>query len=147
MSLEKQRTILVCSCERTMPAFGDHVARACGNARVVQGDQLCGAEIERVRAILVDGGPVTIACTQQAPLFTEVAEELGFAGELAFANIRETGGWSDQAGAAAPAAAALLAVAAEPAAQFATVSLQSSGVVLIYGRDDAALEAARALAD
>ena len=146
MSLEKQRTILVCSCERTMPAYGDDVARACGTARVVQGDQLCGAEIERVRAVLGDGGPVTIACTQQAPLFADVAEELGFAGNLAFANIRETGGWSDQAAAAGPKAAALLAVAAEPAAEYATVSLESSGVILIYGRDDAAIEAGRALA-
>ena len=33
---------------------------------------------------------MTIGCTQQAPLFSEVAADLGWAGELAFANIRET---------------------------------------------------------
>ncbi len=130
-----------------MPAFGDDVARGCAGARVVGGDQLCGAELDRVRAMLGGTDPVTIACTQQAPLFKEVAEELGFAGELAFANIREAGGWSDQGEAAGPKAAALLAMAEEPAAEFSTVTLSSEGVILIYGRDETAIEAGRALAE
>ncbi|HET8726456.1 MAG TPA: 4Fe-4S ferredoxin, partial [Alphaproteobacteria bacterium] len=129
-----------------MPAYGDDAARGCEDAQVESGDQFCGAELERVRAILGSADAVTIGCTQQAPLFSEVAEELGFVGELAFANIRETAGWSVQSGAAGPKVAALLAMATEPAAVPAAVTLSSNGVILIYGRDETAIEAGRQLA-
>jgi ferredoxin len=146
MGSEKPRTILVCSCETTMPAFGESVARGCVGALIESGDQLCGG-LSRVRSILGGADALTIACTQQEPLFREVAEELGYSGELAFANIRETGGWSDQAEASGPKAAALIALAAEPIAPASVVSLRSEGVILIYGRDESVIEAARALAD
>ena len=147
MDLGKRRKILVCSCERTMPAYGDSVARGCADGQVESGDHLCGAELDRVRAILDGADPVTIGCAQQAPLFGELAEELGFDGPLAFANIRETAGWSDDKAAAGPKAAALLAMAAEPASAPAAVTLSSNGVILIYGRDETAIEAGRQLAD
>ncbi|TIL61577.1 MAG: 4Fe-4S ferredoxin, partial [Mesorhizobium sp.] len=129
MSLDKPRTVLVCSCERSMPRFGASVVRGCKGARVEAGDQFCGAELDRVRSALSGGEAVTISCTQQAPLFGDLAEELGFAGDLVFANIRETGGWSQGAAAAGPKAAALLAMAAEPASPPALVTLSSNGVV------------------
>lgn len=147
MSLDKPRTVFVCSCERSMPAFGDMVARGCKNAQVQSGDQFCGMELDRVRSALSGREAVTIACTQQAPLFLEVAEDIGFAGDLAFANIREAAGWSREATAAGAKAAALVAMAAEPAAPPALVTLASNGVVLVYGRDEAAIEAGRQLAD
>lgn len=146
MSLDKPRTVFVCSCERSMPGFGDSVARGCKNAQVRSGDQFCGAELDRVRGALSAGGAVTIACTQQAPLFQEVAEDIGFAGDLAFANIREAAGWSREATSAGPKAAALVAMAAEPVAPPALVTLKSDGVVLVYGRGEAAIEAGRQLA-
>ena len=145
-SLEKPRTVFVCSCERSMPGFGDSVARGCRSAVVQSGDQFCGAELDRVQGALSAGGAITIACTQQAPLFREVAEDAGFEGDLAFANIRETAGWSEQAASAGPKAAALVAMAAEPVAPPASVTLASSGVVLVYGRGEAAIDAGRQLA-
>ena len=48
---------------------------------------------------------------------------------------------------AGPQTAALHAVAAEPTPEIALVSLDSQGVTLIYGRDEAAIEAAALLAD
>lgn len=147
MNSEKRRTIFVCSCERTMPAFGEAVAAACPGARVESGDQFCGAELDRVRAMFAGGEAISIGCTQQAPLFREVAEELGHTGDLAFVNIRETGGWSDQAASAGPKAAALLALGGEPTEDISLVPLKSDGVILIYGRDETAIEAGRALAD
>jgi len=48
---------------------------------------------------------------------------------------------------AGPAMAALRAVAAEPVLDMAFVSLDSDGVVLVYGRDEAAIEAGTLLAD
>jgi ferredoxin len=147
MSLDKPRTVFVCSCERSMPGFAGSVARGCKNAQVQSGDQFCGAELDRVRSALAAGGAVTIACTQQAPLFREIAEDIGFAGDLAFANIRETAGWSRDANSAGPKAAALVAVAREPVAPPALVTLRSDGVVLVYGSGEAAIEAGRRLAD
>jgi ferredoxin len=148
MDLGKRRKVLVCSCDRTMPSYRDSVARGCRGAEVETGHQLCGAELERVRAMLAGTDAVTIGCTQQAPLFTEVAEGVGFTGDLAFANIRETAGWSDRNAEAGPKAAALLAMAAEASgAAPSVVTLSSEGVVLIYGRDETAIEAGRRLAD
>ena len=147
MESSKRRKVLVCTCERSMPDYGDSVARGCRGAEVESGNQLCGAELDRVRAMLAGAEAVTIGCTQQAPLFTEVAEDLGFAGELAFANIRETGGWSDAGADAGPKAAALMAMAAEAASAPSVVTLSSGGVVLVYGRDETAIEAGRRLAD
>jgi ferredoxin len=147
MEPTKQRKVLVCSCERSMPGYGGSVARGCQGVQVESGDQFCGAELDRVRAVLSSGEAVTISCTQQAPLFSEVAEELGFGGDLIFANIRETGGWSQGAAAAGPKAAALLAMAAEPASAPALVTLSSNGVILVYGCDETAIDAGRQLAE
>jgi len=131
-----------------MPGYGDTVARGCKKALIQSGDQFCGAELDRVRTALSAGGAITIACTQQAPLFREVAEDVGFAGDLTFANIRETAGWSAEARSAGAKAAALVAMGAEPVAPSpALITLVSSGVVLVYGRDEVAIEAGRQLAD
>ena len=43
--------------------------------------------------------------------------------------------------------AALLAAAAEPVPDFPLVGLSSEGVILIYGRDESAIEAGKLLAD
>ena len=145
MSADKRRTILVCSCERTMPSYAQDVARACSGAHVEAGDQFCGAELERVRAVLGGADLVTVGCTQQRPLFEEVIDELGYQGVATFANIRETAGWSSEAKAAGAKAAALMAAAAEALQATPLVGLTSDGVTLIYGRDERAIEAANLL--
>lgn len=147
MTPNPRRAIFVCTCERTMPAYGEAVAKLCGGAQVQSGDQFCGAGLDRFRGALAAFEAITVGCTQQAPLFTEVAEEAAYEGELRFANIRETAGWSEAADRAGPKAAAILAAAAEPADEPFAVPLRSDGVVLIYGVDETAVEAGRALAD
>jgi ferredoxin len=147
MSADKRRTILVCSCERTMPSYAKDVARACSGAHVEAGDHFCGAELERVRALLADAELITIGCTQQRPLFEEVIEEIGYQGEASFANIRETAGWSSEAEAAGAKVAAIVAAAAEALPATPLVGLTSEGVTLIYGRDEQAIEAANLLKD
>lgn len=137
--MERPRTILVCSCEDTMSPDVHAVQRACRGANVVAGRQLCRAELDRVRRALGGADPVTVACTQEAPLFSEIAEELGRR-DVAFVNIRETAGWSSD-GDAGPKMAALIAAAAEPMPETPLVSLTSEGVVLIYGRGEEAIEA------
>ena len=141
-----ERHILVCCCEDTMPQAADAVRRVCGGARVSEGRQFCRTELGRFRAAAQGGGPLTVACTQEAPLFSEVAAELGV-GEPAFVNIRETAGWSNEARAALPKMAALAAAAAEPAPPVPVVALKSDGVALLYGKDERVIEAAELLKD
>lgn len=147
--MTEKRTILVCSCEGTMPLDADALQRACRGAQVKTANQLCRAEIERFRAAVASGDAITVGCTQEAPLFTEVSQEGAAQRDIAvsFANVRETAGWSADAASAGPKMAALLAVAAEPAPEVPYVSLNSEGVALIYGRDESAIEAAKLLAD
>lgn len=137
--------LLICSCEKTMPLDAAAIGRGCGGA-ITQASQLCGLELDRFKAALSDGVPVTVACTQEAPLFREVAESSPRA-ELTFVNIRETGGWSNDAAAAGPKAAALIAAAQEDMPPISLVTLESTGVALIYGRDEIAIEAAQRLSD
>ena len=141
---ERPRHILVCSCEDTMPQAADAVRRVCPGAQVSEGRHFCRAELDRFRAAAKSGDAVTVTCTQEAPLFTEAAAELGVAAP-AFVNIRETAGWSRDAHAALPKMAALAAAAAEPMPDVPIVALESNGVALLYGRDERVIEAARLL--
>ena len=129
-----------------MPLHGETVARAC-LTKVRTADQLCRKELDLFKAVIGQGGDVTVGCTQEAPLFQETAEEMGFAGRLTFANVREQAGWSSESKAAGPKTAALLAAAAVDMPPIHLVTLESDGVALVYGRDDLALEVGRRLAD
>jgi ferredoxin len=138
------RTILLCSCEDTMPLDAGAVRKGCRGADVKTARQLCRAELERFRAA-AGAGPIVVGCTQEAPLFSEIAGETPT--DVVFANVRETAGWSSDARAAGPKMAALIAAAAEPMPATAFVPLISEGVLLIYGRDDQAIEAGALLKD
>jgi len=139
-----ERHILVCSCEDTMPQAAAAVRRACPGAKVSEGRQFCRAELERFRTAAQGGEPLIVSCTQEAPLFGEVAAELGVPAP-AFVNIRETAGWSSEAREALPKMAALLAAAAEPTPATPVVALKSDGVALLYGKDERIIEAAQLL--
>jgi ferredoxin len=133
-------TRLICTCEGTM-SLASETLGATGKPA----SQLCRAQLDNFRQALGEFATITVACTQEAPLFTEVAEDAGFAGVLRFANIRETAGWSAEGAQATPKMAALLAMAETAGSSFETLSLESRGVALLLGRDDVALEAARQL--
>ena len=128
-----------------MPLDAEAIGRGC-TAKMTQANQLCGLDLDRFKEALADGAPITVACTQEEALFREVAENSPQA-QLTFVNIRETGGWSKDAAAAGPKAAALIAAAGEEMPPISLVTLESSGVALIYGRDEIAIEAAQRLAD
>src|SRR5438270_738067 len=140
------RIVIACSCEATMRLDEAVLARGCGGG-LRTADQLCRRELGRFKSIVAGGAPITVSCTQEAPLFGEIAREMDAAERVLFANIRENAGWSRNADAAGPYIAALLAAAAEQAPPISVVSLRSRGVTLIYGRDEAAIEAGRRLAE
>ncbi|HMO06786.1 MAG TPA: 4Fe-4S binding protein [Paracoccaceae bacterium] len=144
---QTDRIVLTCTCEGTMAPDVAAMARAaCGDGSAPV-HQLCRAQADRYREALATGRPITVACTQEAPLFCEMAEAAGATQPIAFANIRETAGWTEQAADSAPKMAALLAMAAEAPGEFSFVTMESRGVVLILGRDETAVEAGHRLAD
>ncbi len=136
----------LCSCNATMPLDAAALARALDAAGPLPINRmLCQKEL----AVFADGaaGDVIVACTQEAKLFGDVAEEGGKTQTIRFVNIRETGGWSAEASAATPKIAALLAQAALPEPDpVPRVAYESSGQLLIVGPADAALHWAAVLA-
>jgi ferredoxin len=143
---DSTRHLLICSCDDTMPLDADAVRRGCGS-EPTSATQLCRAELDRFRAIAAEDTPLTVGCTQEAALFSDVAAETGRASPVHFVNIRESAGWSSDAARAGPKMAALLAAAAEPAPPVPFIKLESGGVILICGRDETAVEAGNLLKD
>jgi ferredoxin len=140
-------TIAICSCEGTMPLDEAAIRSGCPGANVTTAHHLCRAEIDRFRTMAAGGGALTVACTQESPLFDEIAAEAGRTAPIAYANIREMAGWSHDAAGAGPKMAALLAAAAEPLPAVPVVGFESEGVVLVYGCDERAVDAGNLLKD
>jgi ferredoxin len=138
--------LLICSCENTMPLDSGAVRRGC-RGEPTTATQLCRAELDRFRAIAAADTPLTVGCTQEAHLFSEVAMEIGRTNQIKFTNIRESAGWSSEAIRAGPKMAALLAAAAEPTPTAPSFRLESDGIILICGRDETAIEAGNLLKD
>ncbi len=114
---------------------------------------LCRREAASFQRAARSGDDLLVACTQERALFLELNEQTEGALPLAerpirFVDVRETGGWSKDAGAAAPKLAALLAAAQLPEAEpVPTVSYRSQGRCLVVGPAEAAERAAAMLAE
>jgi ferredoxin len=140
---------LICNCNRTMPLDGKALARA---SKLGPGFQvhteLCRRQLSAFEAAVKNGNDLVVACTQEAPLFGELHGELKGGGNIQFVNIRETAGWSAEAGSATPKIAALLALSDLPEPEpVPVVSYQSGGSLLIIGPGAAALQWADRLAE
>ena len=71
------RRVLVCDCEKTMPLNAERLNAAC-RAVGASGDlelntQLCRGQLANFQRALQGAEPLLVACTQEAPLFAEVA--------------------------------------------------------------------------
>ncbi|WP_342731392.1 4Fe-4S binding protein [Bradyrhizobium sp. B117] len=121
------------------------IRRGCPNCEIKSFRHLCGAELDHFRTAAKVDGPLTVACTQQAAQFSDEAGERP--NGITYVNIRETAGWSRDGADTGAKMSALLAAAAIPRPDYPLVTMSSDGVILIYGRDEAAIEAGRLLAD
>jgi ferredoxin len=129
----------VCSCNRTIPLDAKALAAALKSEPLAVHHELCRKDIGAFQAALGSGEDVTVACTQEAALFTEIAQK-----SIKFVNIRELGGWSGEK--STPKIAALIAMAALPEAEPApAVEFKSQGQVLVIGPAAAALDWAERL--
>ncbi len=145
---EPRHKLLLCNCNRTMPLDGKTVAGALGlSAGPFIHSELCRRHVAAFEAAAKSGDDLLVACTQEAPLFRELHKQFQAKGDVRFANIRETAGWSADAPSVAPKIAALLALADLPAAApVSLVTYQSQGRLLIIGEAAAALRWADNLA-
>src|SRR6202158_1817811 len=133
--------VVICSCEDTMPLDAGTVRRGCRGKEVTTARQLCRSEPDRFRTLARDAAALTIGCTQEALFFSDVAAENGRTSPISYANLREAAGWSSDGAEAGPKMAALLAAAAEPVPGVPLIDVESSDVILIYGRGEEAVEA------
>ncbi|MCW5662238.1 MAG: 4Fe-4S binding protein [Piscinibacter sp.] len=154
---------LLCDCNRTMPldaAMRERLSQALAKTPGASAEGLaephtllCRREAASFQRAARSGDDLLVACTQERALFLELNEQTEGALPLAerpirFVDVRETGGWSKDAGAAAPKLAALLAAAQLPEAEpVPTVSYRSQGRCLVVGPAEAAERAAAMLAE
>ena len=110
---------------------------------------LCRREAGAFQKGIQGAGEVVVACTQEKRLFAEIGERTeGAVAPVRFVNIRETGGWSRDAGKAMPKIAALLAAAHLPEPDpVPTVTYRSAGRLLVIGAMEDAERAAALVAD
>jgi ferredoxin len=132
------KTLKLCSCNGTIPVD----AKAFG---VTLHTELCRKESGAFQAALSDPDLI-VACTQEAPLFAELAEGANSQARIAYVNIRELAGWSAEGRSAQAKIEALIAAAALPEPEpVAQVDYKSSGQLLIVGPAGAALDWAERL--
>jgi ferredoxin len=144
---DRMHEILICSCEDTMPLDVESIRHGCPGARITTARQLCRTELPKFRDAASAGTPLIVGCTQEAPLFSEIAGSHDGGADIGYVNIRENAGWSSEAANAGAKMAALIAAAAEPTPEIPFITLDTNGVVLVYGRDERAIEAANLLTD
>jgi ferredoxin len=127
------KTLHVCSCNATMPLDAAALARGLAVAgELPVHTQLCQKELARFADVAA--GDLIVACTQEARLFGDVAEDGGKTHTIRFVNIRESAGWSAEAATAMPKIAALIAAAALPEGPpVPRVAFKSEGQLLIAG--------------
>ena len=141
-------TTLICDCNQTQPL--DH--KALGQSlseNLTLHTALCCREANAYVQAVQGTDDVVVACTQEQRLFGDLAVEAqAKTSVIKFVNIRETGGWSNDAKNATPKIAALLAAAHMPEPEpVPTVTFKSAGRLLILGQIDEAEQAAALLAD
>jgi ferredoxin len=141
------KTLKVCSCNRTVAIDAAALGAALkAGAPLSLHHQLCRKDAGAFQAALGQADEVVVGCTQEAPLFGELAAASNT--KVRFVNLREHAGWSPEAKAATPKMAALLAMAALPDPQPApAVQFKSDGELLIIGPAEAALDWAQRLSE
>jgi len=146
--MSANKTIKLCNCNGSMALDGKALASALKlGAPVTIHTDLCRREVGAFHDALQSGDCV-VACTQEAPLFAELAEQAGTKHGLQFVNIRETAGWSRESGQVTPKIAALLALAELPDPEpVPSISYRSGGQLLVIGPADVTVQWAERLKD
>jgi ferredoxin len=140
MTLES-KTLKLCSCNGTIALDPKRLAAAIkARQPLTVHRELCRKEAAAFQTAL-DDPDLIVACTQEAPLFAELAAAAQSQARISYVNIRETAGWSAEGAQAGPKIAALIAAAALPEPEpVPEVAYKSAGQLLIIGPANAALD-------
>jgi ferredoxin len=124
----------VCNCNKTMALDARALQVALQQERPVTiATELCRKDAGQFESALALDR-CAVGCTQEAPLFTELATAANSGTELRFLNIRETASWSAEGAKATPKIAALLALAQLPDPEpVPSVEYRSGGQLLVVG--------------
>ena len=135
------KTLKLCSCNGTIALDPKRLAVALKTKQpLTVHRELCRKEAGAFQSALADPDLI-VACTQEAPLFAELAAAAQSQARSSFLNSREAAGWSAEGKDAGPKIAALLAAAALPEPEpVPQVDYKSGGQLLIIGPSDAALD-------
>ena len=138
--------LLLCDCLGSMRPDGAAISEGTGLDCPKTHRHLCRNDAHAAATALKSGDDVVIACGQEAPLFRELADELGAGDRLRTVDIRDRGGWSEDPS-PGPKMAALIAEARLPAPQVPAMDVTSEGVCLVLGRGQQAVDAGTRLAE
>lgn len=146
-----QTRVLACSCNGTVGLGAALLDQPCVGVELAIEPTvaaLCRRDIGRFSEALKRPERLLVTCTQETPLFSEIAAARETSAPLFFVNIRERAGWGAQRAAAGPKIAALVAMAASAVVDpVPAVSFVSRGRTLIIGNGVDALEWAERLCD
>lgn len=140
-------TVQLCTCNHTIPLSAQALEKGVGSALRPVADALCRRHLASYQGALGGQEPLIVGCTQEAPLFGELAEQAGpQVAPIRFVNLREHAGWSSEGRQAAPKMAALIAMAQQPEPEpVPSVSYRSAGATLVIGPAEVALDWAERL--
>ncbi|MBB3994904.1 ferredoxin [Sulfitobacter undariae] len=139
------KTLLICDCLGTQTIDAPALEAATGFACSRLHTALCQSQTD-LAAKAIEAGNLAIACQQEAPRFTDLAEDLG--AEIPdFIDIRDRAGWTQDTADTTPKMASLIADAALATPAPKTLDVISEGICLIIGTAEVAGAAADKLAD
>ncbi len=139
------KRLILCDCLGSQAMDAHALAQATGLQCSRVYSALCSDEIA-LAAREIGKGEALIACRQEAPVFEELADEIG--AEIPdFLDLRDRAGWSEEGAKAGPKMAALVAESLLDAPMQKTFDITSQGRCLIVGPAALALDAAAQLAE
>lgn len=145
--------LLTCNCENTIPLDATKLAKdlALPDTPEIYSN-LCRMQIDKFEEQFTNssGSKLIVACTQEAPLFEELADELNAdmeePVEISFVNIREQAGWGSAGQKAGAKIAALIAEASYEVQPTGLIPVTSQGNCLVYGAGQQAMDVAKKMA-
>jgi ferredoxin len=139
------KRLILCDCAASQPIDDKSISRACDVTCSRVYTTLCTDQIAEAAREIAKGEAI-VACLQEQATLTDLAEETG-APVPQFVDLRDRAGWSENGAETGPKMAALINDALLESAPVKMLEIQSSGVCLILGTGDTALEAAAQLAE
>jgi len=137
--------LLACNCENSFSIDANQLARDLNLDETPHiYSNLCRSQLAEFEKEITsgEGKDLIVTCTQEAPLFQELASEAEASNELTYVNIREQAGWSKHGNQSSAKIAALIAEASYEVEPTGLMPVTSNGNCIVYGAGQETLEIA-----